>query len=92
MHEADDCAQRQMRRMAAKARVRYAVEVKRGSPPTQICEAANEDVDLIVTSTHGRTGLGHVLIGSTAERVVRHASCPVLVVPARRKTANKLTN
>lgn len=92
MQEADDCAHRQMCRMAAKARVRYSVQVRRGSPLTQICEAANEDVDLIVTSTHGRTGLGHVLIGSTAERVVRHASCPVLVVPARRKAANKLTN
>jgi glycine betaine transporter len=36
--------------------------------------------DLIVIGTHGRTGLKHVLIGSVAERVVRHASCAVLVV------------
>jgi nucleotide-binding universal stress UspA family protein len=66
--------------------------VRQGSPAREICEYANEDVDLIIISTHGRSGLGHALIGSTAERVVRYASCPVLVVPARRKTANKLTN
>ncbi len=38
--------------------------------------------DLIVVATHGRTGLRHLLIGSVAERVVRHAHCPVLVVRA----------
>jgi len=37
-------------------------------------------VDLIVISTHGYTGLKHAVLGSTAERVVRHAPCPVLVV------------
>jgi nucleotide-binding universal stress UspA family protein len=36
--------------------------------------------DLIVIATHGYTGLKHVLLGSTAERVVRHAPCPVLTV------------
>jgi nucleotide-binding universal stress UspA family protein len=36
--------------------------------------------DLIIISTHGRTGISHALIGSVAERVVRHAHCPVLVV------------
>ena len=38
------------------------------------------EADLIIISTHGYTGLKHVLLGSTAERVVRHAPCPVLVV------------
>jgi universal stress protein A len=38
------------------------------------------EVDLIVLTTHGKTGLKHVFMGSTAERVVRHAPCPVLVV------------
>ncbi len=42
--------------------------------------AAERDVDLIVLSSHGRTGLGRMLFGSTAESVVRHAHCPVLVV------------
>ena len=42
--------------------------------------AGEENADLIVISTHGYTGLKHVFLGSTAERVVRHAPCPVLVV------------
>ena len=42
--------------------------------------ADGADVDLIVMSTHGRTGLAHLLIGSVAERVVRHARCAVLTV------------
>jgi nucleotide-binding universal stress UspA family protein len=55
-----------------------------GHPGQQICERAKDvNVDLIVTSTHGTTGLWHVLLGSTAEYLVRHAHCPVLVVPTR---------
>jgi len=42
--------------------------------------AKDREVDLIVISSHGRTGLGRILFGSTAEAVVRHAVCPVLVV------------
>ena len=42
--------------------------------------ARDHNVDLIVISSHGRTGWGRILFGSTAEAVVRHASCPVLVV------------
>jgi len=55
-----------------------------GPAVDEICAAAGEpDVDLIVTSTHGRTGLKHALIGSVAEHVVRYAERPVLVVPSR---------
>jgi len=50
----------------------------------EITEAARtRKVDLIVISTHGYTGLKHALLGSTTERVVRHASCPVFVVRQR---------
>jgi hypothetical protein len=57
------------------------------SPVLDICAFAKDhNVDLIVTSTHGLTGLKHVLIGSIAEHVVRHASCSVLVVPSHPKT------
>jgi len=45
--------------------------------------ARENDVDLIVMGTHGRKGVAHLLIGSTAERVVRNAPCPVLVVRLR---------
>ena len=83
MGKAAHAAKTEMRSMAAGAKVRYSVRVIDGSPAIQIRNAANEDVDLIVISTHGRTGLGHILIGSVAEHVVRYAHCPVLVIPAR---------
>jgi nucleotide-binding universal stress UspA family protein len=52
-----------------------------GNPWPSICNYAEEnEIDLIIVTTHGRTGLGHVLIGSTAERIVQHAPCPVLTV------------
>jgi nucleotide-binding universal stress UspA family protein len=52
-----------------------------GEAASEIVRVAKErKVDLIVVSSHGRTGLGRILFGSTAEAVVRHASCPVLVV------------
>jgi len=56
-------------------------EIRTGVPSHEIVEAAKEaDVDLIVIATHGYTGWKHFCIGSTAERVVRAAPCPVLVV------------
>jgi nucleotide-binding universal stress UspA family protein len=56
-------------------------KVRAGLPSHEIVEAAKEmDVDLIVIATHGYTGWKHFCIGSTAERVVRAAPCPVLVV------------
>ena len=52
-----------------------------GDAAAEIVRVASEqDVDLIVISSHGRTGFGRIIFGSTAESVVRHASCPVLVV------------
>ena len=54
-----------------------------GYCPAAIYEAAaKEGVDLIMIATHGRTGLRHALLGSVAEGTVRHAGCPVLVVPS----------
>jgi len=52
-----------------------------GDAAAEIVRVADEQkVDLIVISSHGRTGLGRIIFGSTAEAVVRHARCPVLVV------------
>jgi universal stress protein A len=55
--------------------------IAHGDASTEIVRVAKDRaVDLIVIASHGRTGLGRILFGSTAESVVRHASCPVLVV------------
>jgi nucleotide-binding universal stress UspA family protein len=55
--------------------------VRIGAPAEEIIAAAKQRAsDLIVISTHGHTGLRHVFLGSVAEKVVRHAPCPVLVV------------
>lgn len=58
--------------------------VMRDGPPTQelLDCATEESADLIVVATHGYTGLKHMLLGSTAEQIVRHASCPVLTIRA----------
>jgi len=55
--------------------------IAHGEAAAEIVRVARErGADLIVISSHGRTGLGRILFGSTAESVVRHAHCPVLVV------------
>ena len=52
-----------------------------GHPVTEILRyAADEKIDLIVMGTHGRGPLGHMIMGSVAERVVRRSPCPVLTV------------
>lgn len=62
-------------------RVASECRVLRGPPVHELVRAAREEeADLILLSTHGHTGLKHVLLGSVAENVVRFAPCPVLVV------------
>ena len=57
------------------------IVLRNGPPAHEIVEAAKDlDADLIIIATHGYTGWKHFCIGSTAERVVRAAPCPVLVV------------
>ena len=58
-----------------------------GNPATEIVRTANQEpVEMIVIGTHGRTGLSRLLMGSVAESVVRHASCPVMTYKATKKT------
>jgi nucleotide-binding universal stress UspA family protein len=55
--------------------------VAKGRPAQVIVDMARaEGIDLIVMSTHGSTGIQHVLLGSITERVLHHAVCPVLVL------------
>ena len=64
--------------------VRIDCRVATGIPFKEICLLADEEkFGLIIIGTHGRTGLSHLLIGSTAERVVQLASCPVLSIKPR---------
>lgn len=71
--------------------VKTSQKVEFGAPQTSIVEMAErEGVDVIVMSTHGRTGLSHMLLGSVTERVVGRASCPVLAIPSHgRSTTNR---
>jgi nucleotide-binding universal stress UspA family protein len=66
--------------------VKIRERVELGTPDRNIVEqATKEGSDLIVISTHGRSSLSHVLLGSVTEKVVRHAPCPVLCIPPERK-------
>jgi nucleotide-binding universal stress UspA family protein len=65
-------------------------DVLSGAPPfDEICRLAHTiPADLVVMPTHGRTGLKHVFLGSTAERIVQHSSCPVFVTRGDALQAN----
>ncbi len=59
--------------------VRYLL--REGEPAAAIEQVVREQgCDLVVLGTHGRTGLDHLLMGSIAEKIIRHCPCPVLVV------------
>ena len=82
-------AQTQLRDLIPQSFSGYStIEVTTGDPAEAIVQAARDHgIDLIVMSTHGRTGLAHLAMGSVAEKVVRLAPCPVLVTrghPAKR--------
>ncbi len=67
--------------LAAKSGITIQSSVEEGYAFEKICEVADKsNADLIVMGSHGRTGIGKVLIGSVTERVISKAGCPVLVV------------
>jgi nucleotide-binding universal stress UspA family protein len=77
-------------RLTAEDSITATANISFGKPFQQIVKFAHKDeIDLIVIATHGYTGLKHIQLGSTAEMVVRHARCPVLVLPGpdRREVA-----
>jgi nucleotide-binding universal stress UspA family protein len=62
-------------------------EIREGFPAEDLLDyAAEEGIDLLAMGTHGRTGLNRFLLGSTTERIIRHADAPVLAVNARDRT------
>ncbi len=64
-----------------RGRVKASASVRTGKPHQEILlEAKEKKIDLIVIATHGHTGVEHMLFGSTAARVVRTATCPVLTI------------
>jgi nucleotide-binding universal stress UspA family protein len=88
----DDVAERVEARLGEIAREKIGYEhvlvtAVVGPPARSILEYTTEnEVDLIVQATHGRTGLDHVLLGSVTERVLRHSPVPVFVVKPKRKS------
>jgi universal stress protein A len=80
-------AEQRLRDLAAKTvanRAAWETVVRTGLPSDEIVRAAQDlNADLIIISTHGHTGLKHMLMGSVAEAVVRRAPCPVLTVRLR---------
>jgi nucleotide-binding universal stress UspA family protein len=80
-----DVKQRLLRR-----RIAVSTRIATGIPSVEINQAADdENSDLIVVGTRGKTGLAHVLLGSTAERVIRTARCPVLAVRMAESSAQR---
>lgn len=73
-----------VRKEGEKLGVKVETVVEEGSPVRKIVDAS-KNFDLIVMGTLGRTGFSKLLLGSVAERVVRYADCPVMVVRATRR-------
>jgi nucleotide-binding universal stress UspA family protein len=67
--------------MAQDAGVTYEKVIAEGNPSEELLRRSQERVDLIVMGSIGRSGLNKFLLGSVAERVVRHSKVPVLIVP-----------
>ncbi|MGY3879495.1 universal stress protein [Aeromonas enteropelogenes] len=80
-HEMERQARTQLKELIATQPIPATFDIRFGRAADEIVIQAKEDeVDLIVMGSHGRSGITHLLVGSVAESVVRHAPCPVLVV------------
>jgi nucleotide-binding universal stress UspA family protein len=83
-----ELAERQLSKLAHRLSKKGAVRplVRSGKAFNEIAAVARDrEVDLVIMATHGYSGLKRILLGSTAERVVRHAPCPVLTIRSRPK-------
>ena len=80
-HEMARQARTQLKALVATLPIPATFDIRFGRAADEIVIQAKEDeVELIVMGSHGRSGISHLLVGSVAESVVRHAPCPVLVV------------
>ena len=84
MQEMEDAAEKKLTniRSAISRRIKTCeIVVKSGIPHKEILKfAKDKGIDMIIMGTHGKAGLDHLLFGSTTERVLRQASCPVLTI------------
>jgi len=81
--EADKGMRAFLAAMKVEGRPNVTSQVLPGTPYATIVEVAKErGFDMIAMGTHGRSGVAHLLLGSVAEKVVRHAPCPVLTIRA----------
>ncbi len=72
-------AAQELKKYSQSLKVPCETEIRLGSPIEEITDCVQEkNIDLILIPTHGRSGLKHILLGSVAEKVVRHSLCPVL--------------
>ncbi len=87
--EMEDAARNNMEnfcRENVEGKAKFEIHTRKGTPFLEIIQAARDlQSDLIVMGTHGRTGIDHILFGSTAEKVVRKSPIPVLTVRAEGK-------
>ena len=78
---ADDMMKRQLELFPDAKSIDITTDVRQGIPYEEILnEQRDKDIDLIVMSSHGKTGLLSHLLGSVAEKVMKKASCPVLLI------------
>lgn len=92
IEETRRAGEKQLGDLACSVRKKYPVKtvVETGHPGSRIVDTAKKlGVELIITSTHGRTGFKRAFLGSTAEHVVRYAPCPVLTIPGRTRSAQR---
>ncbi|HUV60488.1 MAG TPA: universal stress protein [Desulfatiglandales bacterium] len=67
-------------------KITYEIVTKSGREDEEILEfAKQEEVDIIVMGTHGKTGIENVFFGSVAEKILRHSPFPVFVIPDKQK-------
>ncbi|MFA6457425.1 MAG: universal stress protein [Bacteroidota bacterium] len=83
LHEKAKAELQELLKTTVPAAITATSVVSTGIPFVEITTYAQaENIDLIIVATHGRTGVEHILFGSTAEKIIRKAPCPVLVVRA----------